>query len=57
MEELRSCLYDDLALDDSVRVAISSLRKRLRPDGYEIMGLGGVYRMVRHLASPYDGKR
>lgn len=62
--DLHKCLGDDQAKLKIVRNEVSNLRKLLRPRGLDIVceinptGKHGIfYRMVRLMASPYDGKR
>lgn len=61
--ELHECLFDDMAVDkdDSVSKHIIQIRKKLNPDGYDIVtnmrNRKCYYMHVRLLStSSYDGK-
>ena len=60
-EELFECLEDDLAGKSAVQCQVSRLRSILKPQGLIIdcvyRSRRWLYRMSRHLASPYDGKK
>jgi hypothetical protein len=60
--QLHDCLADDRGVMSNIGAHLTSLRKKLRPGGHDIVceernGSGGVYRLVRHLASPNSGYR
>ena len=54
-EELHACLHDELGPLSNVRVQLSLIRRIIQPKGYDIFHRCGYYRMVRLMASPYDG--
>jgi DNA-binding response OmpR family regulator len=62
--EMLGCLLDELNDASCLRSHISHLRKKLRPTGQDIISqrmngnrADGHYRLVRIMASPYDGYR
>lgn len=59
-KSLIDCLCDELGGPANVRVHISSIRKKIRPRGHDIVWelVNGVthYRYVRLLASAVDGR-
>jgi hypothetical protein len=60
-QELHSCLYDDQGPVNNVQMHISNLRDRIQRNGFDIVCCrnngDSWYRMVRHLASAYDGRK
>ena len=58
--ELYACLMDPESKPTSIRQRISSLRKKLRPKGEDViceLNRGIYYRHVRMLASAVDGNQ
>lgn len=60
-EELHACLGDELSSRNNLEVHLTHLRKRLNRQGLHVVcesnGKWSRYRLVRLLASPYDGYR
>lgn len=58
-EEMRGCLWDELAGIEQIRNHISQMRLSIRPKGYDVVyvarGPEQGYQLVRLLASAYDG--
>jgi hypothetical protein len=61
IEELHTCLYDDLGATINLLMHFTRMRKRLRPQGRDIacitINKSSTYQLVRTLASANDGRR
>lgn len=59
-EELHACLEDELSSVSAIRPHLTRIRDRLRPQGQDILceykNMKYMYRHVRLLSNPYDGK-
>ena len=61
-EELVACLADELGDGTNIHPHLTALRKEINPRGEDIIHergplYGFKYRLVRMVASPYNGKR
>ena len=60
-EELFECIEDDLSGKSAVQSQVSRLRKIIEPQGLIIdcvyRNRRWLYRLSRHLSSPYNGKK
>lgn len=61
-QELFDCLSDELQPKGVVRKHMCLLRKKLKPEGYDVLwefirGRTRAYRLIRLLANPYNGHK
>ena len=52
-KDLLPSLGDEYGEEQTIRVHISNIRKKLRPRGLDILGRPGEYQQVRLLTDPY----
>lgn len=61
-KEIHACLWDEMGALSNIRVRICYLRKKLRPQGFDILceitkTKAICYRQVRLIGSAYNGYR
>lgn len=60
--DLEKCIDDELAGPGNLKVHLSRIRKKLRPQGYDVVPMmwnsfGVMWKLYRVYASPNDGRK